>query len=313
MLFWQACSFVQRFYQPIKLFNNANLPPYYLNKITNANTPDNKVGLKQECIMKPIEYLKLQAKNLHKDFKTQTSSFDPKLRRNVYRYTPRYFKIDMLVDDFNINEEKFTLMNAQHIIAKLCGLDKWTDFLQASPAKIELSVKLYNNMDRVEVRDWNEYVSRIETENEVELDDEFKLQIFTEVFLEGAQDVFYDDYRLLKEEGTEMEWEQNDRVSSISTEKITSLPLNTEYREKFIESANQSFERVFEGIEPENPELTHSLWDAEKFIDEVILTPDRLPIDFDYALSLVESFMVGHVIELAVDADEQTEQIKNMK
>ena len=74
--------------------------------------------------MKPIEYLKLQAKNLHRDFKTQTSSFNPELRRNVYDYDPKFFKFDLLVNDFNINEDKFTLMNAQHIIAKFCGLEK---------------------------------------------------------------------------------------------------------------------------------------------------------------------------------------------
>lgn len=34
--------------------------------------------------MTPIEYLKLQVKNLRKDFKTQTSSFDSKLGRNMY-------------------------------------------------------------------------------------------------------------------------------------------------------------------------------------------------------------------------------------
>jgi len=260
--------------------------------------------------MKPIEYLKLQAKNLHKDFKTQTSSFDPELRRNVYGYDPKYFKFDLLVDNFNISQEKFTLMNAQHIIAKLCGLEKWTDLSNASPAKIELSVKLYNNMDRVEVRDWEEYVSRIETENEVELDDKFKMQIFTEVFLEWEQEVYYDDYRLSKDEDSEIEWEQDDSVSSIATGKITILPLNKDEREEFIETANQSFKRVFERIEPENPALTRSLWDAEKYIDDEILTPDNLPIDRDYAFSLVDAFMVGHVIQLAVKADDQAAQIK---
>lgn len=163
--------------------------------------------------MTPIEYLKFQAKNLYKDFKTQTSSFDPKLRRNVYEYDPRFFKIDLLVDDFNINEENFKLGNAQHVIAKLCGLDKWTDLSKASPAKIELSVLLYTNMDRVEVRDWDEYVSRIETENKVKLDDEFKLQIFTEVFIEGEQDIYYDGYRLSKDDETEIEWEKDDAIS----------------------------------------------------------------------------------------------------
>lgn len=254
--------------------------------------------------MTPIEYLKLQAKNLHKDFKTQTSSFDPKLQRNVYEYDPRYFKIDLLVDDFIINEENFTLMNAQHIIAKLCGLDKWTYLAKASLAKIELSILLYNNMDKIKVRDWDNYVSSIETENKIKLDDEFKLQIFKEVFLEREQDIYYDDYRLSTDEETEIEWGKDDLVSSMPTEQISSLPINEEYREEFINAANQSFERTFKHIEPDNPELTRKLWDAEQYIDEELLRPDMLPISKDYALSLIESFLVGHVIQLASEADE---------
>lgn len=255
--------------------------------------------------MTPIEYLKLQAKNLHKDLKTQTSSFDPKLRRNVYEYDPRFFKIDLLVDDFNINEENFKLGNAQHVIAKLCGLDKWTDLLKASPAKIELSTLLFTNMDRLEVRDWDQYVLDIETENKVMLDDEFKLQIFKEGFLNRQQDIYYDDYRLIKDD-EKIEWKPRDPVSNVITEKISSLPLNKDDREEFIKAANQSFERVFSRIEYDNPELTRSLWDAEKYIDEDILTPDRLPIDRDYALSMIDAFMGGYVIQLAAEADNQT-------
>jgi len=255
--------------------------------------------------MKPIEYLKLQAKNLHKDFKTQTSLLDLKLRRKVYEYDPKFFKIDLVVNDFNINEEKFKLGNAQHVIAKLCGLDKWTDLSKASPAKIELSILLYTNMDRLEVRDWDQYVSDIETVNSVKLDDDFKLQIFKERFLEQEQDVFYEDYRLLKDEENEIEWEINDPVSSVPTEQICSLPTNEECREEFINEANRSFERVFKRIEPEHPEQTRKLWDAQKYIDEDVLTPDKLPIDRDYALSLVDAFMVSYVIQLAVKADEQ--------
>lgn len=258
--------------------------------------------------MTPIEYLKLQAKNLHKDFKTQTSSFDPKLRRNVYEYDPKFFKFDLLVNDFNINEEKFKLGNAQHVIAKLFGLEKWTDLLKASPAKIELSFLLYDNMDRVEVRDWNEYVSRIETENKVKLDDEFKLQIFSEVFLEGEQDVYYDDYRLLKGEEEEIEWEQDDPISSIPAAKISSLPLTEENRKEFIDEANRSFDRIMKRIEPDNPELTRSLWNTERYIDEELLKPEMLPIDRDYALSLVDAFLVGYVIQLAAQADDQAGQ-----
>ncbi len=259
--------------------------------------------------MKPIEYLKLQAKNLHKDFKTQTSLSDPKLRRKVYDYDPKFFKIDLLVNDFNIKEENFKLGNAQHVIAKLCGLEKWTDLLNASPAKIELSVLLFTNMDRLEVRDWDQYVLDIETENNVKLDDDFKLQIFKEGFLEQEQDVFYDDYRISKDEDTEIEWEIDDPVSSGPTEQICSLPINEEFREEFINEANRSFERIFERIEPRHPEQTRKLWDAEKYIDEEFLKPEMLPIDRDYALYLIDASLVHYVIGLAVEADDQAVNI----
>lgn len=158
------------------------------------------------------------------------------------------------------------------------------------------------------MRDWDEYVSRVETDNKVKLDDEFKLQIFTEVFLEGEQDIYYDDYRLSKDEDTEIEWEKDDSVSSVPTAKISSLLLTKENREEFIKAANRSFERIVERIEPDNPELTRSLWDAEHYIDEKLLKPEMLPIDRDYALSLVDAFLVGYVIQLAAQADDQAGQ-----
>lgn len=254
--------------------------------------------------MTPIEYLKLQAKNLVKDFKTQTSSFDPKLRRNVYEYDPKFFKIDLLINDFDINEEKFQLGHAQHVIAKLCGLDKWQDLSNASPAKIELSVLLYINMEKLEVRDWDRYVLDIETSNKVKLDDEFKVQIFKEGFLDWQQDVYYEGYRMSKDEETEIEWEHDESLPSEATEKISSLPLSDEYREEFIETANRSFKQIFDRIEPEHPEETRKLWNAEDYIDKELLRPDMLPISKDYALSLVDAFLVGYVIQLAAQADE---------
>ncbi|TKC04320.1 hypothetical protein [Pedobacter frigoris] len=251
--------------------------------------------------MTPIEYLKIQSKNLNKDFKTQTFSFDPKLGSKVYDYEPNYFKFDMLVPDFKINEDSFKLGNAQHIIAKLCGFTKWVELLKALPARVELAILLFDNMDRVSVRDWEEYISRIETENKVTIDDDFRLQIFKEVFLEREQDVYYDDYRLLPDERYVQDNESN------STAKITFLPLNRDDRDEFIKAANRSFERIFERIEPENPELTRALWNAEHFIDKELLSEDMLPIDRDYALSFVDSFLVGYVIQLAAQADEQAQ------
>ncbi|WP_443944278.1 hypothetical protein ACJVDH_15315 [Pedobacter sp. AW1-32] len=253
--------------------------------------------------MTPIEFLKRQAKNLLKDFKTQTSSFDSELQRNVHHYDEKFFKIDLLITDFFINEEKFKLGNAQHVIAKLCGLTKWQELTDASPAKIELSILLLTNMDRLEVRDWDEYVSDIENLNNFKLDDDTKLEIFKERFLDQEQDTYYEDYRLLKEEEAEIEWERDLPVSQSTVVKISSLPLTKEDREEFIDVANQSFERIFMDIEPENPELTLLLWNAERYIDEELLNQDMLPIDRNYALSLIDAFLVGHVIHLATLAD----------
>lgn len=254
--------------------------------------------------MTTIDYLKIQAKNLLKDFKTQSSSFDSKLGGKVYDYNPKFFKIDLLIKDFKIDQESFKLANAQHVIAKLCGLKKWNDLSKASPSKVELSRLLYVNMDRVELRDWNAYVADIENQNQVKLDDELKLQTFQDVFLESEQDVYYESYRLPKDEETDMEWEQDDSVLNTSTVKISSLPLSLEDRKEFIDVANRSFERVIIRIEPDNPELTRSLWDVKRYIDQEFLNPDMLPIDRDYALSLIDAFLVHHVIGLAAKADE---------
>ena len=258
--------------------------------------------------MTPIEYLKIKAKNLHKDFETQTFSFDQKLERKLYEYEPKYFKIEDIVSNFSINEDSFKLMNAQHIIAKLCGFTKWIELVKASPDRIELAIQLYDNMDKVSVRDWEEYILDLQTENKTTLDDEFKLQIFNEVFLEREQEVYYDDYRLFPDGRFVDDEGQIHRPVSNTSAKISALPLDKVDREEFINSANQSFERIFERIEPENPELTRSLWNAERYIDEDLLSPDMLPIDRDYALSLVDSFLVGYVIQLAAQADDQAGQ-----
>ena len=63
--------------------------------------------------MDKIAYFKLQAKNLFRDFKTQT--FD---EEGLTRYAPRFFKdIDDILLSYDVDEENFKLMNAQHLIS----------------------------------------------------------------------------------------------------------------------------------------------------------------------------------------------------
>ena len=66
-----------------------------------------------------IEFFKQQAKSLLKDYNTKVYNED----EGFYEYSPRFFHdIDEIVMNFGIDEEgSFTLMNAQHVIAKLSG------------------------------------------------------------------------------------------------------------------------------------------------------------------------------------------------
>lgn len=261
--------------------------------------------VQKECIMKTIEYFKLQAKNLYKDFKTQKTYFDPNYGRNLYEYAPKFFDVDALVLDYDIDEDNFTLMNAQHYIAKLAGFTKWTEMLKASPSTLELSKLLFDNMHKISVIEWDIYISGEENEKGFLFDDEFKLDIFKAVFdeVDGHQSDGY-DYRLVKNK--KLSNEKNiikPKKNKISVQ-ISALPLSESDRKEFIEIANKKFENILETIEPTHPELVRKLWNPGKYIDEV-LKPDMLPIDRDYALSLIDAFLIHNVIDLATETDKE--------
>jgi hypothetical protein len=86
---------------------------------------------------------------------------------------------------------------------------------------------------------------------------------------------------------------------------ITKLPVSPATRAEAIELANNTFERVLERIEPDNPAMTRALWNAADYVDQKWLDESVLPIDRDYALSLIEAFLVHHVIGFATQADRE--------
>ncbi|PIB24549.1 hypothetical protein BFP76_04965 [Amylibacter kogurei] len=88
--------------------------------------------------------------------------------------------------------------------------------------------------------------------------------------------------------------------------QITSLPIDDTYRKEAIELANSIFEMVMHRIEPKNPIETRKLWDAAEYVDEHHLDSSMLPIDSEYALSLIEAFLVHYVIDLAIKAERTT-------
>lgn len=128
--------------------------------------------------MTNIEFFKQQAKNLLKDYKTRYLNKD----EGYYEYNPRFFSdFEDIAFDFNIEDNnKFTLMKAQHIIARLSNFYKWTDLIKASAPALELGKLLLTNRENINIEDWQMY----EEANLKGFDDESKLEVFKMVFLD---------------------------------------------------------------------------------------------------------------------------------
>lgn len=134
--------------------------------------------------MNPIDYFKLQAKNLFRDYKTKTPVFDKVIQDYLYEYSPKYFDIDGIVVDYDLDEENFSLMNAQHVIAYMVGFRKWTDLLKASEVELDLAKLLFENQHKLSIEDWWDYMAIAQDDNNVIFDSQARLEIFKVVFLD---------------------------------------------------------------------------------------------------------------------------------
>lgn len=134
-----------------------------------------------------IEYFKLQAKNLLKDYKTRY--FDPE--NSFYEYHPKFFDIKRIFQDLDLNDFEsnfsFTLMNAQHVIAQLAGYSSWNALLKATSTELELAHLLFDNAHKISLEEWEMYLSAIERDNQIKLNEEWILEIFKQVFLNSDE------------------------------------------------------------------------------------------------------------------------------
>ena len=131
--------------------------------------------------MTPLSYFKLQAKNLLKDYKTQTS-VDEGDGISIYTYSPKFFDIDQIFIDYDWDEENFTLMKAQHLFAILLGFEKWGELLKASDAELELAKLVWDNQHKIRLDEWQDYIFGVETDNNTTFDVGDRIEIFKKVF-----------------------------------------------------------------------------------------------------------------------------------
>lgn len=142
--------------------------------------------------MATVEFFKQQAKNLLKDYNTKTFDED----EGIYVYAPRFFHdIDNIIMSFDIDEEEsFTLMKAQHVIARLAGFSKWAELIKATEPILEIGRLLLTNRNIYQQEqglyddticylimcDWKIY----EKKYLKNADNKAKLEIFKKDFLE---------------------------------------------------------------------------------------------------------------------------------
>jgi hypothetical protein len=146
--------------------------------------------------MTHTEFFKLQAKNLFKDYQTKKKS--PEAAIGDYEYNPKYFDIEGIILYFDIDEEDFSLMKAQHIIANMVGFSKWAELVKAPESELELAKLLFDNQDRVSLEDWKMYIIGTERDSNITFDPDTRLEIFKLVFLDEGHERLCasDDFRL---------------------------------------------------------------------------------------------------------------------
>ena len=153
--------------------------------------------------MNHIDFFKLQAKNLFRDYKTQF--LDESGSVPIYNYKPKYFDINGIIVDFDWNEENLSLMKIQHMFAVLVGFESWAELVNASEAKLELAKLLFDNQHKISLDNWEMYIAGVEQDNNTTFDTASRIEIFKAVFanVEGHHNAF-GDYRLSKKSDDEL-------------------------------------------------------------------------------------------------------------
>lgn len=127
--------------------------------------------------MNYITYFKSQAKKFYKDFQTQ---YIPE-NDEFYSYKPKFWSdLVEIINSFDINEDDFSLMKAQHIVANLANFNSWNELLHASKELLEIGYYLIENRENNLLEEWQWYQPYAKIDD---IDDAGKLDIFKNVFL----------------------------------------------------------------------------------------------------------------------------------
>lgn len=92
--------------------------------------------------MKNIPFFQLQAKNLFHDYKYDYMQDDEN-----YVCNSRFFDINAVISEFDIDVNDFSLMKAQHVIAKMVGFNSWNELINASDSVLTTKKTILETSD----------------------------------------------------------------------------------------------------------------------------------------------------------------------
>lgn len=119
------------------LFENKDIPNEDIDDLSFESIP-------KKSNQTTVEYFRQQAKLFLKDYKLmRENNFDAS--KIVFDEPQEHFDVTNVLTKANKPQNgKLTLMNAQHILAKICDFKNWDDFLHSSKAKQEIGALKLN-------------------------------------------------------------------------------------------------------------------------------------------------------------------------
>lgn len=109
--------------------------------------------------MSNLEFFKKQAKNLLKDWQTQTKTVESDGFIS-YHYDWKFYDVGDLFFYYEFSdkdEQEIILARAQHLIAKMVGFKKWDELIHATPVELDLAELLLRRFkNSSDIQDWEE-------------------------------------------------------------------------------------------------------------------------------------------------------------
>ena len=126
--------------------------------------------------MSNLEFFKKQAKNLLKDWQTQTKTVEED-GLITYNYSTKFYDVGDLFFYYEFSdkdEQDIKLARAQHLIAQMVGFKKWTDLVAASEKELEYAEVLLRHFKNSEdIINWENTemfsgIARFDIESKIE-------------------------------------------------------------------------------------------------------------------------------------------------